>query len=78
METMAANVREAREYGLCMGRPSTLGKPLESGLDGTRMRAINLFERRLRDRICFVHFPMEFLPGIYGVVLGCYCAPQPC
>ena len=69
--------REAFE--VYIGRPSRFGNPHNlKGLGGDRQRAIELFEQTARQRIEVDAAWREAVEGLYGKVLGCWCAPKPC
>ena len=82
--TRVVNVKFTRDYDLYIGRPSRYGRgskyqnPFKIGKDGTRAKVLYLFENRVRDGIREKHFTLEFVANVYGKVVGCFCAPEPC
>jgi hypothetical protein len=57
-----------------IGRPSKWGNPFVVGKHGTRGDCIELYKRWLRENEVL----FAALDELRGLVLGCWCAPQPC
>lgn len=74
MVTQVVNVRRHGDYDVYVGRPSKWGNPFAIGRDGTREQVIE------RYRAWVVQQPelMASLGELRGMVLGCWCAPEPC
>lgn len=74
MVTEVVNIRKAREYDVYVGRPSKWGNPFSIGRDGSREEVIQKY------RVWVVQQPglMESVRDLKGLVLGCWCLPDPC
>ena len=66
------------KYDVYIGRPSIFGNPFEIGSDGTRAEVIEKHRLYLQERIKYDDEFKEAVKALYGMVLGCYCAPLPC
>jgi len=61
-------------FDVYIGRGGKWGNPYEIGPDMTREESIEKFEMYLSRKPGL----LRQLPGLYGKVLGCHCAPKPC
>ena len=66
-------------FDVYIGRPSRFGNPHTMKAHGNnRAAVIELFEETARMRLEVDERWREDVKGLYGKVLGCYCAPEPC
>ena len=72
-EPRAVHCKHERHH-VYIGRPSKWGNPFVVGKHGTRGECIKLYERWLPENDALV----AALSELRGLVLGCWCAPQPC
>ena len=73
--TLPIVVHMKREpYDEYIGRPSKWGNPFVIGKDGDRTTVIAKYEAWIRNQPDL----MAALPELEGLVLACWCSPQPC
>jgi len=76
-KTVAVNLRTDR-YDMRIDRQSRWGNPFIIGRHGTRDEVIARHRRWLWQRIRAGAVSLEDLAALYGLRLGCHCAPLPC
>ena len=61
-----------------IGRPSMVGNPFAIGPYGNREEVIAKFEHHARERIKTDKVFREYVKGLHGRTLVCWCKPQAC
>lgn len=62
------------KFDVYIGRPSKWGNPFVIGRDGTRDQVVEKY----RHWITTQPELLEALPELKGLVLACWCSPNPC